>query len=107
MTMMMMSERDQSSGTEAAHPRPDEISATPEPVNGPDGIAYSSASEKGHELGEKPQDYPAHEKSLDEESGNVGQIADSKSERRRQTVAVWSRKLKPVVHFLIWALWTM
>lgn len=97
------------SGAVAAPARPDEISASPEPANRSDGVAYSSTSEKGGpELSEKPQDYPAHEKSLDEESGNnVGQITDSQSERRRQKLAVWYRKLRPLVHFLIWALWTM
>ncbi|EMR62651.1 hypothetical protein MGN70_014656 [Eutypa lata] len=94
-----------------APPRPDEISSSPEPTHAPvnDGVAYSSTtSEKGPELlSEKPQDYATHEKSLDEESGNVGQISDSHSERRRQKIAVWNRRLRPVVHFLIWALWTI
>lgn len=108
-----MSEKELSrtpSGPGGVPRRTDEISTSPEPLHTPakdGGVAYSSTPEKGPEVSEKPQDYAAHEKSLDEESGNVGQISDSASARRRQKWAVWNRRLRPVVHFLIWALWTM
>ena len=88
----------------------DEISRSPEhaPTNGSGTVAYSIASEKDRHLNGKSQDFEtSHEKSLDEESGGIGQVADDPSEHRRQFVAVWYRKLRPLIHFLIWALWTM
>ncbi len=96
--------------------RPDKIASNPESAPAPapapaanqsDEIAYSSASEKAPDLSEKPQDYVTHENSLDEESGNVGQVTDRASEGRSNSLAIWYRKLRPLVHFLIWALWTM
>ncbi|KAK7740420.1 hypothetical protein SLS62_011137 [Diatrype stigma] len=109
-----MSEKEMSrtpNGAGDAPRRSDEISTSPELLHTPaandGGVAYSSTSEKDPKLSEKPQDYATHEKSLDEESGNVGQISDSQSARRRQKWAVWNRRLRPVVHFLIWALWTI
>lgn len=90
--------------------QPDEISRSPEhaPANGSDDVAYSTASEKDRHLNVQSQDFKtSHEKSLDEESGGIGQVTDDPSEHRKQFVAVWYRKLRPLIHFLIWALWTM
>ena len=92
--------------------RPDEISRSseqaPATANRPDDITDSIASEKGRDLNGKTQDFEiSHEKSLDEESGGIGQVSDDPTERRKQTFAIWYRKLRPLLHFLIWALWTM
>ena len=97
-------------GGGASHP--DEISRSSEQTrptaNRPDDITDSISSEKGQHLNGKTQDFEmSHEKSLDEESGGVGQVSDDPTERRKQSFAVWYRKLRPLVHFLIWALWTM
>ncbi|RYP39421.1 hypothetical protein DL768_010715 [Monosporascus sp. mg162] len=93
------------SRTAAVDSRRDEISSSPDVTVG--DRSDRTTSERGHDLTEKPQDYPAHEKSLDQESGNVGQIAESNGTTFPQFVAIWYRKLRPLVHFLIWALWTI
>ncbi|RYO92868.1 hypothetical protein DL764_008072 [Monosporascus ibericus] len=93
------------SSTTAVDSHRDEISSSPD--GGVGNGSDRTTSERGQDLTEKPQDYPAHEKSLDEESGNVGQIAESNGTTFPQFVAIWYLKLRPLVHFLIWALWTI
>ncbi|RYO82004.1 hypothetical protein DL766_007268 [Monosporascus sp. MC13-8B] len=99
-----MDEKGLSRAAAADSPR-DEISSSPDATVG--NRSDRATPERGHDLTEKPQDYPAHEKSLDEESGNVGQIAETNGTTFQHFVAIWYRKLRPLVHFLIWALWTI
>jgi hypothetical protein len=86
-----------------------EVAPTPttDPAHGPssDEVKYSNGSS---EKLDKPTDYATNEKSLnDEESGNIGQIQEDETDSTARKLRALYRKVRPVVHFLIWAFWTM
>jgi CNT family concentrative nucleoside transporter len=101
---------------EHRHGHPHHHGAAAKSLEKHDEVMYSSGTtEKGHDLMDRPlQDYSTHklndatiEKSIDEESGNVGAIRDGEdgvptNGRYRR----YYRKIRPFIPIAIWMVFT-
>jgi hypothetical protein len=103
-------------GHEHRHPHTHHHGAAAASKEKTDDVMYTTGTtEKAHDLMDTPaQDYTTHklqdqafEKSMDEESGNVGNIHDEAETRTpRSRYSVYYRKFRPFIPIVVWLVFT-